>query len=50
MTPGNDNDDLVYGKMSYSFDELIAALEANGAEVERGLITDEGEFVVQAND
>lgn len=50
--PANDDDEyeLVYGTLDISFDELLDALRANGAKVERGLITDDGEFIVQAND
>lgn len=52
LPPANDDDEneLVYGTLDITFDELLDALRANGAEVERGLITDDGEFIVQAND
>lgn len=51
--PANDDDgfgDYEIGTLDCSFDELLDALRANGAEVERGLITDAGDFIVQAND
>lgn len=48
--PANDDDEYVYGTIPCTFDELMAALSERGAVVQRGLITDDGEFIVQAND
>lgn len=53
MPPANDDDqfaDYEVGTLDCSFDELLDALRMNGAEVERGLITEAGEFIVRAND
>jgi len=48
--PSNDDEEYVYGELDCSFEELIETLEARGADVRRGLITDDGEFIEQAND
>lgn len=51
--PANDDEDgsdLVYFTIPIPFDELLDALRDRGAEVQKGLITDEGDFIPQAND
>lgn len=48
--PANDRDDYVIMECPFSFDELIEAIRANGGEVECGLLTDDGAFIIQAND
>ena len=50
LPPANDDEEYVTGTLNCSFDELLDAMRANGAEVRRGLITDAGEFIEQAND
>lgn len=49
-TPADDDVEYITGDAVCSFAEMLEALSANGAVVERGLITDEGRFLPQAND